>query len=104
VYASTEVLLLLGLRPTYSLTSPLTCGDQVSRISNCVFKLGSGFATKKERFCRKTFSVKFESHKLLKAVFDATRCALSNETNPDKIHRADMTNLLDLGEQVFLGW
>ena len=62
------------------------------------------FFHKNEWFCPKNISVNFESHKLLKAVFDVTRCALSNETNLDQIHCADMTKLLDLAEHVFSSW
>ena len=62
------------------------------------------FFHKNDWFCRKKISANFQSHKLLKAVSDVFRCALSNETSRDMIRRADMTELPDLGERVFRGW
>ena len=55
-------------------------------------------------FFAKIFEVNFESHKLLKAVFDVIRCALSNETNPERIHWTDVTKLSDLAEHVLSSW
>ena len=55
-------------------------------------------------FCHKTFWANFGSHKRLQAVFDVSRCTLSDETNREMIPRVDLTELPDLGGYAFLGW
>ena len=48
-------------------------------------------------------SAKFQYYKLLKAVSDVSRCALSNETTPEIISRADPTLSPDRGRRAFWG-
>jgi hypothetical protein len=55
-------------------------------------------------FWHRTFWVNFGSHKLLKAVFDVSRCTLSDKANREMIPRVDLTELPDLDGYAFLGW
>jgi hypothetical protein len=94
---------VLGLSLTYFLASPVTCDDWISKISTSSFYFSEMFSQKMTD-CVEKMSVNFESHKLLEAVFDVTRCALSNEINLEQIYCADMTKLPDLAEHVFFSW